>query len=43
MDTEKYFVKKIHIFKDLDELLEVVRKEEEESRQNLETKMKNTF
>lgn len=27
MDTEKYFVRKIGMFKDLDELLAVVRKE----------------
>lgn len=28
MDTEKYFVKEMHVFKDLDELLAVLRAEE---------------
>lgn len=32
MDTEKYFVKKRPIFKDLDELLAVIRKEEKSKR-----------
>lgn len=30
MDTEKYFVKQMHIYKDVEELLAVIRKEEEE-------------
>lgn len=34
MDTEKYFVKEMHMFKDLEELIATVR-EEEESKENL--------
>lgn len=32
MDTEKYFVKKMPVFKDIDELLAVIREEEEAKR-----------
>lgn len=34
MDTEEYFVKEMHMFKDLEELIATVR-EEEESKENL--------
>lgn len=34
MDTEKYYAKEIHIFKDLDELMTAIRKENESQSQS---------